>query len=95
MKLFKSVLLLFLFCKTNLNNIAQVVTPPVVTFAITAYWPAFTNSTGSAKGFFQISRDLVNWTTIYSFPYPTNGAWISITNVGQVTGLFFRAGSQL
>lgn len=56
---------------------------------------AYFNPGQATTGFFQSSADLVNWDTAYSFPYPTQGAWVGFTNYNSTPCLFFRAGFSL
>jgi hypothetical protein len=63
---------------------------PVRTYVAEAFWPAWA---GTAYGFFQTSPDLTNWQTVFTFDYPTNGAWVSWTNVTKAPVIFYRAGT--
>lgn len=56
---------------------------------------AYFNPGQATTGFFESSADLVNWETAYSFPYPTQGAWVGFTNYNSTPCFFFRAGFSL
>lgn len=69
----------------------------IVLFAVSALardvaMEAYFNPGAATSGIFQYSVDLTNWVTFYTFPYPTNGAWVRATNTTTNVVCYYRAG---